>query len=211
MTRLIIAIIICTFSITPAIAQNNNLPALFYVTGVASNDTLNVRSEPSASSADIGDLAYNQQRVEVLEIDPTGKWGQIRWQDGKGWVAMRFMQQLPPDPIAGHVIEKDLFCIGTEPFWSVAFLSDGRVEYFDTYPAVEHVDLLWSGIAANRPNWPIGFVAGNTGQTLTGVIDKASCSDGMSDNPFGLQVELILSKNGYVSMISGCCSLSIGN
>lgn len=211
MMRLITVLFLLCIGSTPTFAQNYGLPALFNVTGVASNDTLNIRQNPSSNSADIGDLAFNEQRVEVIEVDDTGKWGLIRMREGRGWVSMRYMQQLPRDYVAGHVIEKGMLCIGVEPFWSVAFLPNGLVEFSDSYPAIEHLPFIWSGIAVNRVVWPIGFTASDGQQSLNGVLNNTSCSDGMSDNPYGIQIDLIVNRNGSSRMLSGCCALNIGN
>lgn len=47
-------------------------PSYHRVVGVAIDDVLNVRSEPSGSSVDIGDLAYDARRIEAFEFDATG-------------------------------------------------------------------------------------------------------------------------------------------
>ncbi|MEO1155590.1 MAG: SH3 domain-containing protein, partial [Pseudomonadota bacterium] len=47
-------------------------PALFDVTGVASDDVLNIRSAPSATAEIIGTLAHNETGVEVVGEGPAG-------------------------------------------------------------------------------------------------------------------------------------------
>ncbi|MFD2813860.1 SH3 domain-containing protein [Paracoccus aerius] len=52
----------------PALAtQEYILPTLFDVTGVASDDVLNIRAEPNAKAAIIGTLAPDAFRIEVVE------------------------------------------------------------------------------------------------------------------------------------------------
>jgi hypothetical protein len=79
MIRSLIACVALTLTGTAALAQTTAEPSYMRVTGVASNDSLNVRAEPRASSADIGDLAFNARGVEVIGTDASGAWGRIIW------------------------------------------------------------------------------------------------------------------------------------
>lgn len=64
------------FLSTPALAQDI-YPALHDVTGVAADDVLNIRSEPSASSPIIGTFSPFETDVEVVALSPDGGWGRV--------------------------------------------------------------------------------------------------------------------------------------
>ena len=59
----------------------------------AADDVLNVRAEPNASSAILGGLEPGAGPVEVIETSQPGstKWGRIVFQEGNGWVSMKFL------------------------------------------------------------------------------------------------------------------------
>ena len=60
---------------TTATAQD--LPALFNVTGVSANDSLNVRANPTTNAPVIGKLTHSAQNIEVVQTSQDGKWAQI--------------------------------------------------------------------------------------------------------------------------------------
>ncbi|HGG04386.1 MAG TPA: SH3 domain-containing protein, partial [Aliiroseovarius sp.] len=100
---------------TAALAQN--LPDAFFVTGVAADDVLNIRAEPSARSAIVGQLGPQAINVEVIAFSDNGKWGKVSTGEGNGWVAMRFLERSNHTP-AGEV-PRPMACFGTEPFWAL--------------------------------------------------------------------------------------------
>ena len=59
---------------------------LMQVVGVATGDTLNVRSGPGAKFADIGDIARNGA-VNVLGYNTAGTWAKIRYRGQDAWVS----------------------------------------------------------------------------------------------------------------------------
>ena len=177
-----------------------DLPSLFSVSGVASDDTLNIRSEPNASAAIIGELAHDETRVEVVARSSNGRWGLVNTDEQSGWASLRFLeeqpfQQFPPSAFS---------CFGTEPFW-----------YSDTIGSMTE----WSAIGEDPVTIPTGWVGGSMMQdrfglralgpstALTMVVRKSLCSDGMSDRLYGLEVDLVV--DGFdTQFYSGCCSLS---
>lgn len=180
-------------------AAAQDLPALHDVAGVASDDVLNIRSEPSASAPIIGGLAPDAQRVEVTEVSGNG-WGQVNSGEGRGWVSMRFLKRA--DTAAWHEAGATLACFGTEPFWAFDIgggtgrfsspSADG-IEYAVTDRAIPIGGPLTLGLGLDR-----GFA----------VIEAQSCSDGMSDRAFGLSISLFLDQDGELRPFKGCCSLS---
>ncbi|MGB1236486.1 MAG: peptide-binding protein, partial [Planktomarina sp.] len=112
----LIALLLC-LSVTPVTALDRNLPALFNVTGVASDDVLNARSGPGLSFETTGGLQHDRRNVEIVAVDESGLWGLTNVGEQAQWVSMRFLA-LQPDQIEGAFPEF-LSCFGTEPFWNI--------------------------------------------------------------------------------------------
>lgn len=180
------------------------LPALYEVTGVSADDTLNVRVDPDAGSEIIGELNHSANYVELLGLSMTGAWGQVNTGEQSGWVSMRYMQVMS-DTITNNGLPKWLRCSGAEPFWSIEF--DGQDVVFgdpnigespvlhsitSTSPSAEYVNISATGVL---------FRWTQDGLPLTARILPGLCSDGMSDRVYGLH---------YIDNSSryGCCSMS---
>jgi len=179
--------------------------AYFQVTGVASDDTLNIRAEPSAGSADIGDLAYNARGVEVAGTDASGKWGRIVWQEGNGWISMRY---LTPDSLAlvhQSPLPAGLQCAGTEPFWSARLASSdvqlgtGETLFFSSS----------NHSAAGRGPYPVHLRLEDGHRESHMLIRPANCSDGMSDRIYPWGVDFLMGTAGETSYLVGCCYLPL--
>jgi len=106
------AVLMVTLFGTIAAAQT--LPERFMVTDVASDDTLNIRAEPDATSDIIGEFGPNTLNVEILRVQEG--WGQVPTAEGLGWVSMRFLAE---NPWPEGEVPRPLACSGTEPFWSL--------------------------------------------------------------------------------------------
>ncbi len=59
----------------PGLALAQSFPALYDVTGVASDDVLNVRAAPNANAQVIAALGPKATQVEVVRTDTSGHWG----------------------------------------------------------------------------------------------------------------------------------------
>jgi len=72
-------------------------PGLWAVTGVAANDVLNVRAEPSGQAAIVGALSPYETGIANLGCtEPPGsstQWCRIRSKGFEGWVAGRFLRE----------------------------------------------------------------------------------------------------------------------
>lgn len=179
---------------------NPNLPAAYAVTGVASDDTLNLRAAPSARSAKRGELSHNDTWVEVIEFSREGLWALVNTGETSGWASTKFLapQPMPRDEMG---LPRTLACFGNEPFWSVRFAPsvfmlstpDRRTSAALTFvsPGAEAVDLPVTGLL---------FEWGAPGSSVQGHILPGRCSDGMSDRVYGLH---------YVDPVlgHGCCSI----
>ena len=183
-------------------------PAYYRVTGVAADDTLNVRAQPRAGSADIGDLPPDADGIEVMGTDASGKWGQIIWQEANGWIAMRFLTPDAVQHVAGTALPAGLMCAGNEPFWSMQF-SVNSATYSDLGGAVYPMALQGARVAEGRANFPVqtGFTGADAASNA--LIAPAACSDGMSDRTYPWRIDLLLTGGGAGRYLTGCCALPL--
>jgi len=193
---------------TPALAQYQPLlPRLYTVTGVAGNDTLNIRENPSANSADIGDLQPGQN-IEVLELSDDSAWALVSAMESTGWVSVRYLtltrkaDGTEPD---AYSLPSEMSCFGTEPFWSLDLKTGESVsmsEMASGSTAPQHYQILGMARPINVGPDYFGFMAG----PYSGIIRREYCDDGMSDNQYGWSLNLLFPRAGGVAMLSGCCS-----
>ncbi|WP_137700988.1 COG3650 family protein [Marimonas lutisalis] len=186
----------CLLFLLPVSALAQTYPALHDVTGVAANDVLNIRAEPSGSAGKIGALAHNATNVEVIRT--SGSWGLVTAGERSGWVSMRYLARQPD---GDYALTRTLACYGTEPFWNLSITQGTRATFtaMGGDPVQIPVGLLQR--SANRTD---RFVL--RGGAMTAIIARAACSDGMSDREFGLTIDLLSDARG--TLYSGCCSLT---
>ena len=184
-----------------------SLPALFDVTGVASDDTLNIRQTPSGKAAKIGALSPFARNIEVTAVNDSGTWGRINHAEGNGWVSLRYLRR--QHDIAWRDAPNGLSCFGTEPFWAAVLTADRqsfRFQFFDDPVLDMAVD--WRASPENRGAGAFGFAASHYDATAFATLRRATCSDGMSDRLYGLGTEVFITQYGHTRAYQGCCSLS---
>jgi uncharacterized membrane protein len=182
------------------------LPALFSVRGVAPGDVLNVRAEPNASAEIVGALTADATGIEVVGLDPTGRWARVNAAERSGWAATRYLAAGPGLWEAGG-LPAGLRCFGTEPFWSLA--PDGDAAVFATPEAPDRALRLASVLDTGAPADPRrALIAEGDDLRLTASIVPAVCSDGMSDRAYGLAAAVILEGGGTPALLAGCCSVA---
>ncbi|AWD22137.1 SH3 domain-containing protein [Fuscovulum blasticum] len=186
-------------------AQADDLPALYDVTGVAAGDVLNIRAEPSARAQVVATLRPNTRGVEVVEL--SGTWGKVNTGEGVGYASMTYLRRAGAGSWAS--LDLPLHCHGTEPFWGLTYdpvAGTATLDDPETGKTALPVTARW-GIQPGS-----NLVAlGATG--MTAVLRGAACSDGMSDNAFGLALDVFLTgqtPDGPASSrhLTGCCSLA---
>lgn len=201
-------LLIAALLIAPAAhAQLYTHAEVYSVTGVASNDTLNVRAAPNVGAVDIGDL-YPNQPVEVIMLSQDRKWGQIIWDESNGWISMRFLRPTPLPTMQDSEMPTQLSCSGTEPFWSAIIWPNRSLEFTDyasSNPEPSFQRINQSTTAMGYAPVSFAFSAGE----FTGLLERAQCSDGMSDITFGWQIRLIAQQNGGITLRNGCCSANL--
>ena len=131
------------FSPLPLAAED--LPALFSVTGVASDDVLNIRAAPDPSSDILGALTPDATGIEV--ISESDGWASINVEDRSGRVAARYLRPMGHAP--WYQLQIPLHCAGTEPFWSLDIDPQAATASFLTpelsEPQVLALDGFWPG------------------------------------------------------------------
>lgn len=185
---------------TPLAAQD--LPALYDVTGVASDDILNVRTRPMASANVVGTLAFDATGVEVLEEE--NGWGRVNVDGMSGWASLRFLQEVPDSQIE---TAQRFNCFGTEPFWALN-VTQGDVAVFSTPEGSDKAFSLGVMTTASGRFELHAILGSAQAENITIVVSEEICSDGMSDNLFGFDGTVVI--GGYdMQVYSGCCTLEV--
>ncbi|PTX50832.1 SH3 domain-containing protein [Allosediminivita pacifica] len=189
------------FTLIATAAPAQDLPALYDVTGVAQDDVLNVRTAPSSDAPVIGTLSPGENGVEIVRTNPASTWAQLNIEGRQGWASLNFLARrrgsaLPEAPW--------LRCFGTEPFWSLDAAQTGRA----TFRTPEETLSLSAGTidAAQGQTRPFVLRTEATDLSATVVIRPGECSDGMSDNRYGLSAALLF-QGSRDNFLAGCCSL----
>lgn len=174
----------------PAVAETVS------VTGVAQDDVLNLRAEPSASAAIVGALPPGLRGVEIERR--SGAWAYVRYKDRAGWASASYLQPLPSS--GASLPPLPLRCLGTEPFWSLRVDTSGLL-----YDRMDHPKEL-GGVSIARQTgdmdaWQLTPHSGSLASLVVKNEGKA-CSDGMSDRAYPLAVTLA-GKDGQT--LHGCC------
>lgn len=194
--------------LAPTTLSAEVLPALYDVAGVAGNDVLNIRVAADANSAAMGSLPPDAKAVEVVALSPDGKWAQVNAGEGTGWVALRFLhKQDRPDWFA---LEYSLECSGTEPFWTLFVDPTTKSAHINT-PDEEgpEMDLtgFWPGSTHNQT---AAVQYASEDASGIAVLRGQACSDGMSDQSFGINLDLFQAAgpNQPGQTLHGCCRLA---
>lgn len=196
-------LILLALVLAPLAAAAQDFPALHRVSGVAPGDVLNIRAAPGVQGAVMGSFARDAADIEVLALSPDQRWGLVRVGEQAGWSAMRYLRRQRTDSWRDG--QQALACLGTEPFWRLdLFLPDNRAEYIAPETSFE--------MRTDAPNLPrtefpptlaLPFQGAREG---VAVVRGGLCSDGMSDVPYGLQVQVYW--RGDAAGLSGCCRLA---
>lgn len=181
-------------------------PSYHRVTGVASDDSLNIRSAPGADSADIGDLAHDARGIEVLGFDDSGDWARIGLAEGDGWISARFLTRDPVATLGDTSVPTGLSCAGTEPFWALQF-DEGMARFSDPEGGDLSFPITEALVAEGRLGSPALIGLGDAGLA---IVTGHMCSDGMSDRSYGWALHLRIGSDENRRFVSGCCHLPRG-
>lgn len=167
-------------------------PSTYEVTGVSSNDALNIRSGPRVTAPKTGSYGPRDSGIRIYRRE--GNWALVGLANADkpdGWVNARYLKKT----MASARLELPLQCLGTEPFWSLIISSTRRAAYSDPEAKERRYavsDFRHAGKGAQMR-------LGSNGRV---VIAAETCSDGMSDNiyPYSARVIALGGRN-----LSGCC------
>ena len=193
------------FSNTMVFADQGLLPALYDVTGVATDDVLNVREKASSASPIINTLAPNQRNVEVVDISNDGRWGLVGFPEGSGWVSMRYMARQPDQN--PRYLPRPLNCSGTEPFWGLRIGNQTAQFEIMGNPALTFTP-VWEDIPIGMQAVSYAVKMQGSNEDITAIISRNQCSDGMSESVYGFGIDLIISGQSGNQYYTGCCSLN---
>jgi uncharacterized membrane protein len=179
--------------------QAEVFPAMHDVAGVAADDVLNIREAPDAGSAIIGTLAPDATDIEVIAVQDG--WALVNTDGTSGYASLRFLVRAAgPD---WNVLQSPLTCLGTEPFWSMKIDPEAGESRFQT-PEDEAPHI--APITESWPGQPWAQTAAVALPDGLAVLAPAECSDGMSDQSYGIAADLFLSGPDQ-QRLSGCCRL----
>ena len=182
-------------------------PSYHRVIGVATSDTLNIRSAPDASSPDIGDLDHDARAIEVFTFDPTGMWARIALNESDGWVSSRFLTRDVVPTLGDTSVPQGVVCGGTEPFWALGLYGE-HARY--SHPEDGDTEFVFDNavVAQGRAGSPaLITVATDTNDVIEATIHGATCNDGMSDRSYGWTITMQLIASDQRRFLSGCCHL----
>jgi uncharacterized membrane protein len=179
------------------------LPALFGIAGPKAQAPA-IHIGPDTHAPVLERLTPAQGPIEVTAYSDDGRWGRVNTGEQSGWVEM---SRLAPLDLPGwETGEMGLACLGTEPFWSLLFFLPSHRAEFHT-PDNGGVELGTDAGALPATRFPttlaIPFSGTHEGMA---VVRQGECSDGMSDNAFGLEAQVYF--RGDTAGLSGCCRLA---
>jgi hypothetical protein len=163
------------------------------VTGVPQHDVLNLRAQPDAKSAKVASLPRDATGISADAVVVKGlDWIRISRNGKSGWANARFLAY------DNGGLPVRLSCSGTEPFWSIE-MGFGRADADLAYSNRRQTLALEGPLAARgRPNlWSVSTLT--SGDFL--LVEKAVCSDGMSDRNYPFKVSARVGRD----LLSGCC------
>lgn len=193
-----LAVALALSSLPAHATQEYILPTLFDVTGVADDDVLNIREDPSAEAAIIGTLAPDQTHVEVIE-ERKG-WARVNSAERTGLVSTRFLTYRT-DVWEAEKLPASFACLGTEPFWGLKVRqSQAVLDGPDMDDTPRPLKAVLSGDLYRDPTRAI------LAEGLTASVVPQLCSDGMSDRLYGLRANVIL-QGDSPRLLQGCCTI----
>lgn len=193
----------------------------YSVTGVAMEDTLNMRAYAPRSGSVSSVPVVGRIPADGVNIRGTGNavdtggsvWLEIEYEGVRGWVNSRFLAEAVPGgatpPPADGQIGK-LSCGGTEPFWSMT-IRRGRARFEDPNGfagtrVTRYTVSRWIKARGSLSDHVIYMRRDKGGRPGVATARYTGrCSDGMSDRNYGYEFMFhdgVDMENAW----SGCCS-----
>ncbi len=182
----------------------------YFVTGVSSDDILNVRNEATSKSDVVGVLAFDANNIVL-----TGKhiqqgkslWVEIKHKDITAWVIKQYLAE------QGRSIQNsstsgiaNLTCNGSEPDWFLKLDVHKKIIEFESLSFAKQT-FLPQAIKASKNNTNQWFVTADAVQGKEklniSLIETHQCSDDMSD--FVYRYSMLINTVSH-GAYSGCCN-----
>lgn len=185
---------------------DRTLPALFDVTGVEETDVLNVRSGPGVQNPIIGTLEYDATNIEIIKTNELGTWGQLNILGQSGWANIRFLDKQPSTSSIPNIKS----CFGNEPFWALNLSGPQDSSTFNTFEILGSSRFRFAQfVTLQSPNHIDHYlIQSKPDEIVQGVIERKTCSDGMSEHTYGWEIDLIAKSVNGTTFVTGCCSLN---
>ncbi|MBO9465885.1 SH3 domain-containing protein [Tropicibacter sp. R15_0] len=186
----------------PVAAQD--FPALYNIVGVASDDTLNVRAKPTSKSPVIAERAHDETYIEVLQLDPSGKWALVNnGEAGQGWLFARYLEAVP----GGNFPDwPHMYCGGSESPWGIRFTQGGKSELRQNYEPDGYPLMAGALRTGSEHLTDHGLRAKGDGIEVLISVRKEICHSTMIDAAYGLMSSVFVNGEDE-SFHQGCCRL----
>lgn len=189
----------------PLTGWSQTLPALYSVVNVEEDGVLSVHERPDTGSPALTTLDWNARDIEVVAFDDSGEWAQINIGETTAWISMAYLEE---QFMAGSsLLPRPLVCFGNGPFWT---LEIGN-KPFAELDWLDGITLRFSGlytISSDSREGRYMMIAENTGRSLHGFVERKSCSDGMSERNYALDLNLLIRDGDQTRYFAGCCSIA---
>lgn len=192
----------CADNNDPAKAAEANNKQYLQVTGVESNDTLNLRKSPSGKSATVSKLQHNANGI--LKLDESKGWVQISYKEQSGWAYGKYLKSTNVPNVAND-IQNELFCLGTEPHW-ILKTQKNNITYKKYDDKAEYMFNSSFEKNDNKTNsWSFSAVNKNDTDSFINVVIKhdEQCSDEMSDSKYTYSISV---NDKEMGVLNGCCN-----
>lgn len=193
-------VLLLTFGASSFAEPIQPMKEVFYrVVGVASNDVLNIRAQPTSRSEIIGAFSYNHPLLEVTGSE--GRWVRVNLGEYSGWVHSGYIEPVNLPNYSHTNLPNGLKCFGEEPFWIVT-LYNGKINLQHQRSLGE--DYILSAIENTENEYLLRGVS-ESGNEVAIFIKDEMASSSMVENYYNWSASLYL--DGIEMSYGTGCSL----
>lgn len=173
----------------------------FEVKSVDMNDTLNLREYSNGKSNTVFRLPYNAKGM--LMLSQSKGWVKLSYKGYVGWAYRKYLKEII-SPSVSAVIKNELFCIGTEPHWTLK--SNNHEMIYKKYDDKAQY-MLNSSLekkAGDKKTWYFSAVKsqGKSDAITVELKQNKQCTDEMSDTKYTYSISI---KDKEMGVLNGCC------
>ena len=168
---------------------------------VKKGDTLNLREKIGYNSKIIEKIPYDYKFIVTAGNKKkigNSIWIELKYKNKIGWANSYYLKQSQ-----GILFEENLFCLGTEPFWSID-IREGDLSFNDLGEEKSEFLITNINLSKNHTNkWEI-IAESKKGKINAILMHTEKCSDDMSDDLY--IYEILFSNKKEKLFLSGCCN-----